>query len=193
MSGMRRRATGDTIGGSPAHLDPAAELPGALFAHDAVLEVKGPGGARLIPMAQWTLGFMTPALEPKELLVSIRIPAWPSGHGFGFSEVTRRHGAIAVVGAGVLVAMDGGSIRRCAIALVGVDVGPAWPDAADAVFTDNAPTFGLLREAARVALAVPGIDDMHASAECRRKIPAVVTRRALDRALGRVREQVCEP
>jgi carbon-monoxide dehydrogenase medium subunit len=176
-----------TIGGSLAYLDPAAELPGVLLAHDAVLEVEGRDGARSIPMSQWPLGYMTPALEAGELLVRVQIPAWPPGHGFGFSEVARRHGDFAMAGAGALVQMDGGSIRRCAIALVGVDDGPVRLDAAEALLTGNAPTPGRLDAAARAALDVPGIEDVHASAAYRRKIAAVVTRRALDQALARTR------
>ena len=176
-----------TLGGSLAHLDPAAELPGVLLAHDAVLEVEGRDGARSIPMSQWTLGYMTPALEDAELLIRVRVPAWPPGHGFGFSEVARRHGDFAMAGAGALVWMGGVSIRRCAIALVGVDDGPVRLDAAEALLTGNAPTPGRLDAAARAALDVPGIEDVHASAAYRRKIAAVVTRRALDQALARTR------
>ena len=176
-----------TLGGSLAHLDPAAELPGVLLAHDAVLEVEGRDGARSIPMSQWPLGYMTPALEAGELLVRVRIPAWPPGHGFGFSEVARRHGDFAMAGAGALVWMGGVSIRRCVIALIGVDDGPVRLDAAEALLTGNAPTPGRLDAAARAALDVPGIEDVHASAAYRRKIAAVVTRRALDQALARTR------
>ena len=174
-----------TVGGSLAHLDPAAELPGVLLAHDAVLEIEGQEGARSVPMAQWTLGYMTPAIGPDELLVRVHVPAWPPRHGFGFSEVARRHGDFAMAGAGVLVQMAGGSVRRCAIALVGVNDGPLRLDAAEALLTGHAPTSDRLRAAARTAIDVPGIEDVHASAAYRRKIAAVVTRRALDRALAR--------
>ena len=176
-----------TIGGSLAHLDPAAELPGVLLAHDAVLEVRGPDGARSVPMSQWTLGYMTPALEPDELLVRVRIPSWPPGHGFGFSEVARRHGDFAMAGAGVLIQMAGDSVRRCSIALVGVDDGPVRLESAEALLTGNPPTPDRLDAAAQEARDVPGIEDVHASATYRRKIAAVVTRRALHRALERTR------
>ena len=182
-----------TIGGSLAHLDPAAELPGVLLAHDAVLEVEGPAGSRSIPMSQWTLGYMTPALELDELLVRVRIPPWPRGHGYGFSEVARRHGDFAVAGAGALVQMDGGSIRRCAVALVGVDDGPVRLDAAEALLTGNPPTPDRLDAAARTALDVPGIEDVHASAAYRRKIAAVVAHRALGRALDPAQRRASRP
>lgn len=182
-----------TLGGSLVHLDPAAELPGVLLALDAVLEVEGRDGARSVPMSQWTLGYMTPALGPDELLMGVRIPAWPPGHGFGFSEVARRHGDFAMAGAGALVQMDGELIRRCAIALIGVDDGPVRLDAAEALLTGNAPTPGLLDSAAWTARDIPGIEDVHASAAYRRKIAAVVARRALDRALPRARGEAPGP
>ena len=176
-----------TIGGSLVHLDPAAELPGVLLAHDAVLEIEGSDGARSVPMSQWAIGYMTPALEPEELLVRVRVPAWPAGHGFGFSEVARRHGDFAMAGAGALVRMDGESIGRCAIALVGVDDGPVRLGAAEALLTGGVPTPDVLQAAAQEALDVPGMEDVHASAAYRRKIAAVVTRRALGLALARAR------
>ena len=182
-----------TIGGSLAHLDPAAELPGVLLVHDAVLDVEGPKGSRSIQMAQWTLGYMTPALEEDELLVRVRVPAWPPGHGYGFSEIARRHGDFAMAGAGALVQLDGESIRRCAIALVGVDDGPVRLDAAEALLTGNPPTPDRLDAAARTALDVPGIEDVHASAAYRRKIAAVVAHRALGRALDLAQRPVSRP
>lgn len=182
-----------TIGGSLAHLDPAAELPGVLLAHDAVLEVRGSAGARSVPMSQWTLGYMTPALEPDEMLVRVRIPSWPPGHGFGFSEIARRHGDFAMAGAGVLVQMDGDSVRRCSIALVGVDDGPVRLESAEILLAGNLPTPDRLDAAARTARDVPGIEDVHASAAYRRKIAAVVVRRAFDRALARAQRSASRP
>ena len=182
-----------TIGGSLAHLDPAAELPGALLAHDAMLEVEGHEGSRSIPMSQWALGYMTPALGEDELLVRVRIPVWPPGHGYGFSEVARRHGDFAMAGAAVLMQMDGGLVQRCAMALVGVDDGPVRIEAAEALLTGNLPTPDRLDAAARTALDVPGIDDVHASAAYRRKIAAVVAGRALDRALARAQRPASGP
>ena len=182
-----------TLGGSLAHLDPAAELPGVLLAHDAVLEVEGKEGARSIPMSQWTLGYMTPALDEGELLVRIRVPVRPAGHGYGFSEVARRHGDFAMAGAAVLAQMDGELVKCCAMALVGVDDGPVRLETAEALLAGNPPTPDRLDAAARTALDVPGIEDVHASAAYRRKIAAVVARRALDRALARARRPASRP
>lgn len=174
-----------TLGGSLAHLDPAAELPGVLHALDAVLEVRGPDGARDVPMSEWTLAYMTPALEPGELLTAVRLHPWPPGHGHGFHELARRHGDFALAGAAALVHLEAGVVSRAAIALVGVDDGPLRLPAAEALLTGHAPDPQRIAAAADAAVEVPGIDDVHASAAYRRKIAVVMTRRALTDAAAR--------
>ena len=173
-----------TLGGSLAHLDPAAELPGVLRALDAELVVRGPDGERTVAMADWPLAWMTPSLEPGELLVQVRIACWPAGHGAGFHEIARRHGDFALAGAAALLHVEDGAVARCAVALIGVDDAPLRLAAAEAELTGHPPDPDRLRAAARCALDVPGIDDVHASAHYRRRIAAVVTRRALEHALA---------
>ena len=83
-----------TIGGSLAHLDPAAELPAVFSAHDAVLHLASANGAREVPIGGWSQGFMAPDLEPDELLTAIAFSPWPAGHGHAFLEMARRHGVL---------------------------------------------------------------------------------------------------
>jgi carbon-monoxide dehydrogenase medium subunit len=174
-----------TLGGSLAQLDPAAELPGVLAALDAELEVHGAGGERRVAMRDWPLAYMTPALEPDELLVAIHVEPWPAGHGHGFHELARRHGDFAIAGAAALIALDGGVVARAAIALIGVDDGPLRLHDAEAALVGAAPTPQRLDDAARLALDIAGLDDVHASAAYRRKIARVMTRRALADAAAR--------
>jgi carbon-monoxide dehydrogenase medium subunit len=174
-----------TLGGSLAQLDPAAELPGVLAALDAELEVHGAGGERRVAMRDWPLAYMTPALEPDELLVAIHVEPWPARHGHGFHELARRHGDFAIAGAAALIALDGGVVARAAIALIGVDDGPLRLHDAEAALVGAAPTPQRLDDAARLALDIAGLDDVHASAAYRRKIARVMTRRALADAAAR--------
>ena len=175
-----------TIGGSLSHLDPAAEMPAVLHAHDATLHAASTRGARDIAMADWSQGFMTPNLEPDEILTAITIPCWPDGHGYGFVEFARRHGDFAMAGAAVLLTLDaGGKIDRAAVALTGVDNGPVRLPEAEAVLVGHAPSPALFETAAAHASSVPGIEDVHASKEYRRKLAVVMTKRALGRAAGR--------
>src|SRR5579859_7451009 len=70
--GHRQTRNRGTIGGSLCHLDPAAELPAVATAYDAVIEVCGKAGARNIPMAEFPAFFMTPAIEPDEIVTALR-------------------------------------------------------------------------------------------------------------------------
>jgi len=178
-----------TIGGSLAHLDPAAELPAVFSAHDAVLHVASAKGTRDVPIGDWSQGFMTPNLQPDELLVAITMPPWPPGHGYAFLEMARRHGDFALAGAAALVTLaDNGAIARAAIALTGVDMGPVRLDAAEAMLTGQTPSPDLLAAAAQCADQVAGIEDVHATRDYRRQIAVVYARRALELACRRARE-----
>lgn len=169
-----------TIGGSLSHLDPAAELPAAFSALDAVLHVTGSRGDRDVPIGEWSLGYMMPNLEPDELLVGITAPCWPDGHGYAFLEMARRHGDFALAGAAALMTLNGdGSIRRVAIALTGVDMGPVRLTETEVLLTGKRPDEALFAEAAKAAESVAGIDDVHASADYRRRLAVVYARRAL--------------
>jgi len=173
-----------TIGGSLSHLDPAAELPAVLAAHDAILDVRGPNGGREVAIVDWVRAYMMPALECDELLCSIRIPLWPTEHGHAFDEIARRAGDFAIAGAGALLSTDReGVISRVAIALTGVDVGPFRLTAAERELVGRPAAREAFARAAEHARAVPGMDDVHASSDYRRRLALVVVRRALERAL----------
>lgn len=174
-----------TIGGSLSHLDPSAEWPALLAAHDAVLYVQSLSGARDVPILDWAQGFMTPNLQEGEMLTGILVPDWPETHSYGFAELARRKGDFALAGAAVLLDFDGDKISRAAIALTGVDTSPVRLDEAEAMLAGRSPSEALFREASATALSVTGIDDVHASAEYRRKIAVVMARRALEQAAAR--------
>ncbi|MEV6448631.1 xanthine dehydrogenase family protein subunit M [Amycolatopsis sp. NPDC051716] len=158
-----------TIGGSLVHADSAADLPAAVLASDAVLVAQGPSGERRIPAAEFFLGPFTTPLEPAELLTEIRLPA-QTGQGWAFEKFTRRAIDWAMVGVTVvggrvgLVNMGGVPLRATA--------------------TEEALAAGASIEDA-AALAAEGTnppDEPHATAEYRRHLARVLTRRALTQA-----------
>src|SRR5690606_29830882 len=81
--GHRQTRNRGTVGGSLSHLDPSAEIPAVCAAVDAVVTVRGPNGERQIPFAEFPAGYMMPAMELDELLVSVDLPSWKPGHGWG--------------------------------------------------------------------------------------------------------------
>jgi carbon-monoxide dehydrogenase medium subunit len=86
-----------TVGGSLAHLDPAAEWPALILALGATLVVRSRSGSREVAAAEFIRGPMTTSLEADELLIEIRLPARPSRQAF--AEVSRRPGDFALAGA----------------------------------------------------------------------------------------------
>ncbi len=86
-----------TVGGSVAHADPAAELPGIVVTCAAKIDVVGKAGQRVIAAANFFRGPLITALEPDEIITAIRLPAWPPGRRFGFPGICQaarrlRHG-----------------------------------------------------------------------------------------------------
>src|SRR6201997_714294 len=68
-----------TVGGSMAHADPAAEMPGIAVTCEAEIAVVGKSGARVIQAAEFFSGALTTALTPDEIIVEVRLPSWPKG------------------------------------------------------------------------------------------------------------------
>lgn len=175
-----------TVGGSLAHMDPAAELMGLAALLDARLSVTGGAGERTIAIADFPLGYMTPALEPDEILTAMTFDPWASGHGWDFREFAQRHGDFAVVGAGTLMRLDeAGRIERAAIALIGVGDAPLRLTEAEEMLRGEERGEALFREAAAVAGRQEMAEDALASAGYRQRLAAVLTRRSLASAAAR--------
>src|SRR5215203_3471175 len=68
-----------TVGGSVAHADPAAEMPGIAVACDAEIVAVGKAGTRVIAAEAFFISALTTALTPDEVITEIRLPAWPPG------------------------------------------------------------------------------------------------------------------
>jgi xanthine dehydrogenase iron-sulfur cluster and FAD-binding subunit A len=163
-----------TVGGSLAHADPASEYPAVALALGAELEIGGAGGTRMIHAADFFVGTWTTVLEPDELLVAARFPVWPDGSGFAVEEVARRHGDFALAGAAVAVGP-----QRAGIALFGVGATPVPAPAAEQALLEGAPAADVAQEAVR---DLDPVDDIHATAETRRRIARHVVERAVMRA-----------
>lgn len=178
-----------TLGGSLAHADPAAELPAALVALDAVLVLHSRRGVRTIRAPEFFLGLMTTALEPDEILLEIRMP--PQGPGWGFAEVARRAGDFALAGVVALMGEAAGSSGRLQSArLVGFGLGdrPVRFASAEGILTSPGrdPRAAVTEAAAAAAEASDPPDDVHASAEYRRHLAAILTEDAVRQALTRL-------
>jgi aerobic carbon-monoxide dehydrogenase medium subunit len=186
--GHRQTRNRGTIGGSLCHLDPAAELVSVAAALDATVTVAGPNGAREIAFADFPAAYMTPAIEPQEMLTAVRIPTWPPGHGFAFVEFSRRHGDFAIVSAAALIEADpSGKIRRVSVTLGGMGQGPVRAREVEQALLGQAPSEDVFRKACESCRAIEAMDDIHASAAYRQHLAAVLAPRALTKAAARLR------
>jgi carbon-monoxide dehydrogenase medium subunit len=183
--GHRQTRNRGTIGGSLCHLDPAAELPSVAAAHEATIVVAGPNGQREIKFADFPVAFMTPSIELNEMVTAIRFPLWSASHKAAFVEFARRHGDFAIVSAAVLLEQDGGGkIARASVTIGGVAVAPVRATAVEQAITGQTASVDLFRSACESCRTIEALADVHASADYRQHLAAVLSRRALERATG---------
>jgi CO/xanthine dehydrogenase FAD-binding subunit len=179
-----------TIGGSLAHADPCAELPLVAQVLGARMLLRSGGGARTLDAEKFFAGPMATNVRPGECLEEIQWPAWSWRHtGSAFTEISVRHGDFAMVAAAAQIAIDGdGRCVRAAFGLGGVGGTPlAFPGIAGRLVGTRLDD-AVVKDAANAAAAEsePG-SDLHASAEYRRHLAAVLGVRALREACERAR------
>jgi aerobic carbon-monoxide dehydrogenase medium subunit len=175
-----------TVGGSLAHADPAAEMPGIAVACDAVIGVVGKAGTRTVRAADFFLGALTTVLQPDEIITGVRLPPWSSGRRWGFEEFSRRRGDFALGAVAVFYDLDGLDRAKDAhIGVIGASNRSRRIKDAEDVLNGRGVTAEQIAEAGRaVSAAVDPPDDIHASAAYRRSLAGTLTERALMRAAG---------
>ncbi len=181
--GHRQTRNRGTVGGSLSHLDPSAEIPAVSAALDATIRISGPNGSRDVAMADFPLAYMTPSLEPDEVLTELRLPLWAKGHGHGFEEFARRHGDFAITAAAALLEVDGSSaITRASVTVSGVGPAPVRIEAVEKALIGTKGDEEAFRAVAEEFRTVDALDDIHASTEYRQHLATVLSRRALVKA-----------
>jgi carbon-monoxide dehydrogenase medium subunit len=173
-----------TVGGSLAHADPAAELPGIAVTCDATLTLVGPNGTRFLRADEFILGGLDTDLAADELITNVRLPPWRPGRCWAFEEFARRRGDFALAGVAVFYDLDQrGFTHNAHIGVIGVDNRPARLTAVEALINGERLDAGLIAKAADVACeVVHPADDIHAEAAYRGDLVGVLLERALARA-----------
>jgi carbon-monoxide dehydrogenase medium subunit len=171
-----------TLGGSLAHADPAADYPAAILALDAEIVAMSERGERVIPARKFFTGLMTSALRPSEILTEVRVPKTGSA-GTAYKKFHHPASGFAVVGVAALVKLRGGKIERAAVGITGV-AEHAYRAAAVEAALRGKPLSAIADcdVAEKAAARVEALGDSYASAEYRRHLAEVFTRRALQAA-----------
>jgi carbon-monoxide dehydrogenase medium subunit len=176
-----------TLGGNLCNAAPSADMAPPLLALDAEAVIAGPTGPRRVPFASFFLGVRRTVLAPGELLVEIAVPD-PGPHSGGnyLRHTPRRELDIAVVGVASQLTLSKGVCAKARIALAAVAPTPVRAEAAERLLEGHPVTPDLIGRAARVAVeAARPISDQRGSADFRRHLVQVLTRRTLTTALAR--------
>jgi aerobic carbon-monoxide dehydrogenase medium subunit len=172
-----------TIGGSLAHGDPASDLPALLLAAEGEVTAQGPGGQRTIPAGELFQDYLTTALAPDEVITEVRVPV-VDGWGFGYEKFNRRAEDWAMVGVCALVkkAPDG-SCEDIRIGLTHMGSTPLRATASEVALRGKGLEAEAIADAAEQAAEgtePPG--DLNATADYKRHLARVLTKRALTTA-----------
>src|SRR5215471_11525348 len=178
-----------TVCGNLAHGDPANDHPATMLALGASVVAIGPGGEREIPIENFFPGLFTTALQPDEILKEIRIPIPPPSSGGAYLKLERKVGDYATAGVAVQITLDGSSAcSRAGIGLTNVGFTPIKAIKAEAFLKGKALDKSTIQRASETAASeAQPTDDIRGSADYKRDLVRVLTARALERAVARIK------
>jgi carbon-monoxide dehydrogenase medium subunit len=171
-----------TIGGAIAHADPAGDLLAPALALDVELELAGPNGRRTVPAAEFFVDFFTTALEPEEILVSLRVPKH-TGWGAHYEKFNRVAQAWSIVAVAAAVLVEDGRISAARVGLTNMAATPLRATAVEQALLGQPATPEVIRAAAEhAAEGTSPTGDGNADVEYREHLARVLTSRAVSAA-----------
>jgi carbon-monoxide dehydrogenase medium subunit len=173
-----------TLGGSLAHADPAADYPAILLALDAEIHLKGKGGWRAVKASDFFQGLFTVDLQPDEIIAGVQVKPQKA---VAYAKLHQRASHFAIVGVGAALVLSGSTISAARIGLTGATTHAIRLPSVEAALAGKPLSDATIDAAA--AIAGDGLDDinadLHGSAEYRRQMIKVFTKRALEAARAR--------
>ncbi len=171
-----------TFGGGLAHGDSAGDLPAAVLALDATMVVAGHDGRREVAAADFFVDYLETAVGVDEVLVEVRVPKLDDSWSWNYQKFTRVAQAWAIVGSLALVSSNG-SIADARVGLTHMGTVPVRAGGTEAALRGAGSD--AVADAARAAAEdTEPPSDLNADADFRRHLARVLTRRALDAAIG---------
>jgi CO/xanthine dehydrogenase FAD-binding subunit len=178
-----------TIAGNVVSARPAADLPPPLMACGARAVLVKASGERSVDLNDFFKGPGKTVMDSDEILTKIHIEVPQGRYGSSYVKLgVRQTLEISLVNVAAFISLDGpgGSIAKARIVLGSVGPTPIRAKSAEEVLKAQLPSDALLARAAEAASAdAQPIDDFRGSAEYRRDMVGVLTRRALTAALDR--------
>jgi len=179
-----------TLAGNLCNASPAADSVPALVAAGASAVIAGPGGKRTVPVENVATGPGKTSLKRGEMVEAILLPKRPPRSGDAYLRfIPRSEMDIAVVGAGVSLALDAKGVCTAARVALGAVAERVIlvPEAAKALIGRTVDAKALERLAAAASAACRPIDDKRGTKEFRIRVAGVLARRAAETALKRAR------
>jgi carbon-monoxide dehydrogenase medium subunit len=173
-----------TVGGALVHADPAGDVGAPVLALDAELVIAGPGGERSVAAGDFFRDLFDTAVGEGEVLARIRVPKH-TGWGAHYEKFVRVAHQWSIVGVGVTLRVDGGAIAEARIGLTNMGSTPLRATAVEQALVGRPATDEAVREAcAAAAEGTSPPSDLNGSADYRRHLATVLTRRAVLAAAG---------
>ncbi|HEX6444737.1 MAG TPA: xanthine dehydrogenase family protein subunit M [Streptosporangiales bacterium] len=174
-----------TVGGTLGHADPAQDLPPALLALDARVDVAGPDGVRRLPVADLFTGYLETSLRPGELITGVAVPAPAPGMRGGYLKfLPRTADDYATVSVAAVVDVVDNRVAGIRVALGAVAPTPVRATSVETALVGRHVTPGDLGDAAElVRRDVDPMSDARGSASYKEDAAVVCVRRLLGRLL----------
>ena len=174
-----------TIGGNIAHASPAADTVAGLLVADAQVDIASADGERTVSIDELFTGPGQTVLVPGEIITRFRLPNPASGSHY-IKHKIREVMDLAFIGVAAAVNLDNATITDARIGLAAVAPTPIRATEAENLLKGNEPTAELLEQVGEAAAAASSpISDLRCSAEHRKEMVDVLTRRTVQQALGR--------
>ncbi len=170
-----------TIGGSIAHSDPAADMPGVVLALKADIMVQGPSGVRTIKADDFFLDLFATTLQPDEIVTEIRFAIPPARTGSSYKKLENKASHYAVVGCAAVVTLDtDGTCSSASVVITGASVKPTRASAVESALVGKKLDESTAADAAsHAADGLEVVEDLHGSKNYRAQMAAVMTRRSI--------------
>jgi len=182
-----------TLGGNLCHNDPAFEMPLVVTLVGASMVARSARSTRTIAAERFFKAPFATDLAPDEMLVEVRLPRQPAGHGYAFLEISQRLGDRALFAAACLLTIRYGTCRDVRIGFRNAVHNVFRVAAAEAALEGKPASAASINAAAEAAArGMTAADDLHADEAYRRDVAGTLTQRMLRIACARAGQTIPE-
>jgi CO/xanthine dehydrogenase FAD-binding subunit len=173
--------TRGTLGGNLCNASPAADTAPPLLTLGARVILRGMDRQRIVPLDQFFLEPGKNILAPTEILTEIQIPILDEHGSFNFQKLGRRNAfTLSIVSVAIWLKVEKGTFQEIRIALGAVAPTPMRALKAEEYFRGKRVTEKNIDNGAKVVIdEIQPVSDVRASADYRKDMSYILTRRAI--------------